>query len=251
MWLYGKVATIWGVEHVSMSYCHCIILQKEQTSKLKVSLRSFEIPVVPAMDRFPSDLHENIGPDHVACNPFIDLYLDWKKTARFKKKKTFFDRQNFVARLGHSLIHLDPLSPLIQKGALAEWSKSLLGTNLSIGALASLNGRCEWLAQKKKSFEFTICWKAFFWLLFCHYFFYIRFFFKSHFGLRRMARNPFTGFIQHSVCSTTSQIRRGRPIVIQPSQLSVGFVAERPVKWLKTIERVRSLFEWRVNFSEH
>ena len=55
-------------------------------------------------------------------------------------------------------------------------------------------------------------------------------FFKSHFGLRRMARNPFTGFIQHSVCSTTSQIRRGRPIVIQPSQLSVGFAAERPVK---------------------
>lgn len=81
--------------------------------------------------------------------PSLTCTLTAKKTARLKKK-TFFDRQNFVARLGHSLIHLDPLSPLIQKGALAEWSKSLLGTNLSIGALASLNGRCEWLAQKTK-----------------------------------------------------------------------------------------------------
>ena len=27
------------------------------------------------MDRFPSDLHEKIGPDHVACNPFFDLNL--------------------------------------------------------------------------------------------------------------------------------------------------------------------------------
>eukprot|EP00434_Breviolum_minutum_P035135 symbB.v1.2.031100.t1/scaffold3573.1/size55725/5 len=107
----------------------------EQTSKLKVSLRSFEIPVVPAMDRFPSDLHENIGPDHVACNPFIDL---------------------------------SP-SRMVQESAGNE---------------------------------------------------------PLH---RRMARNPFTGFIQHSVCSTTSQIRRGRPIVIQPSQLSVGFAGTAPL----------------------
>lgn len=47
---------------------------------------------------------------------------------------------------------------------------------------------------------------------------------------RRMARNPFTGFIQHSVCSTTSQIKRGMPIVIQPSRgLSVGFAGTAPL----------------------
>ena len=63
-----------------------------------------------------------------------------------------------------------------------------------------------------------------------HFFYFVFFVFGSRSGLRRMARNPFTGFIQHSVCSTTSQIRRGRPIVIQPSRLSVGLVAARPGK---------------------
>eukprot|EP00438_Fugacium_kawagutii_P019005 Skav234563 [mRNA] locus=scaffold2869:87637:90252:+ [translate_table: standard] len=84
------------------------------------------------MDRFPSDLHEKIERDHVACNPFIDL------------------SPSRMARESPEPLH------------------------------------------------------------------------------RRMARNPFTGFIQHSVCSTTSQIKRGMPIVIQPSRLSVGFAGTAP-----------------------
>lgn len=105
----------------------------EQSSK---SVRSFaqSSSCLPAMDRFPSDLHEKIGPDHVACNPFFDL-----SPSRMVKESI-----------------QEPLH-------------------------------------------------------------------------RRMARNPFTGFIQHSVCSTTSQIKRGMPIVIQPSRLSVGFAGTAPL----------------------
>lgn len=44
-----------------------------------------------------------------------------------------------------------------------------------------------------------------------------------------MARNPFTGFIQHSVCSTTAQILQGRPVVVQPKRLSVGYAGTAPV----------------------
>eukprot|EP00437_Effrenium_voratum_P008035 CAMPEP_0181439538 /NCGR_PEP_ID=MMETSP1110-20121109/22482_1 /TAXON_ID=174948 /ORGANISM="Symbiodinium sp., Strain CCMP421" /LENGTH=135 /DNA_ID=CAMNT_0023563271 /DNA_START=56 /DNA_END=460 /DNA_ORIENTATION=- len=58
---------------------------------------------------------------------------------------------------------------------------------------------------------------------------------------RRMARNPYTGFIQHSVCPSTSDIRRGKPIVIQPTRLSVGFAGTAPLLRRSSVRAATSL----------